>query len=86
MELIPHTRFPDMYLLEYETFSGAMAYQPCSRGIDIQGFSRPSSPLKEAVTICSGLLVRGLALCSRFGDYQKIYDGSSPPSTTFPTK
>lgn len=32
MTLIPHCRIPDMYLLEYRTFQGSMAYQPCSRG------------------------------------------------------
>ncbi|KAG6017419.1 hypothetical protein E4U54_007353 [Claviceps lovelessii] len=46
-ELIPHTRFPDMFLLEYQTFSGQMAYQPCSKGIDIQGFFKALEPVER---------------------------------------
>ncbi|KAG6041325.1 hypothetical protein E4U41_004977 [Claviceps citrina] len=45
--LIPHTRFPDMFLLEYQTFSGAMAYQPCSKNIDLQGFFTALEPIEK---------------------------------------
>ncbi|GAB0141280.1 hypothetical protein EsHS_00001879 [Epichloe bromicola] len=45
--LIPHTKFPDMYLLEYQTFSGAMAYQPCSRNIDFGGFFEALEPVEK---------------------------------------
>lgn len=33
--LIPHARIPNLVLLQYQTFDGAMAYQPCSRDIDL---------------------------------------------------
>ncbi|KAG5984489.1 hypothetical protein E4U55_004613 [Claviceps digitariae] len=46
-ELIPHNRFPDMFLLKYQTFSGMMAYQPCSRGIDLQGFFEALGPIER---------------------------------------
>lgn len=36
-ELIKHGRFANMYLLEFRTFSGALAYQPCSKDIDLMG-------------------------------------------------
>lgn len=45
--LIPHTRFPDMYLLEYQTFSGAMAYQPCSMNIDLRGVFKALEPVEK---------------------------------------
>ncbi|KAF7544154.1 hypothetical protein G7046_g9844 [Stylonectria norvegica] len=36
--LIPHPRFSDMYLLEYRTFAGALAYQPCAKNMDLRGY------------------------------------------------
>ncbi|KAG6010451.1 hypothetical protein E4U21_006452 [Claviceps maximensis] len=36
-----------MFLLEYQTFSGAMAYQPCSRGIDLHGFFKAFKPIER---------------------------------------
>lgn len=35
--LVPHSRIPGMHLLQYRTFAGAMAYQPCGKDIDISG-------------------------------------------------
>ncbi|KAG5929325.1 hypothetical protein E4U53_002466 [Claviceps sorghi] len=46
-ELIPHPRFPNMFLLQYRTFTGAMAYQPCSRDIDLQGFFKALQPIER---------------------------------------
>ncbi|KAK2608457.1 hypothetical protein QQS21_003027 [Conoideocrella luteorostrata] len=45
-DLIPHRRHPDMYLLEYQTFSGAMAYQPCSKDIDLRGIFEALQPVE----------------------------------------
>ncbi|ODA83331.1 hypothetical protein RJ55_01844 [Drechmeria coniospora] len=35
LTLIPHTRISKLFLLEYRTFQGAWAYQPCSGDRDI---------------------------------------------------
>ncbi|GJN67567.1 hypothetical protein PLICBS_001594 [Purpureocillium lilacinum] len=44
--LIPHKRFADTYLLEYRTFQGALAYQPCSRNIRSMGLFDSLQPLE----------------------------------------
>ncbi|CAM1502272.1 Fc.00g042560.m01.CDS01 [Cosmosporella sp. VM-42] len=44
--LIPHTRFPNMYLLEYCTFAGTQAYQPCSNDIDSIGIFQSLTPIE----------------------------------------
>ncbi|KAK7408901.1 hypothetical protein QQX98_008905 [Neonectria punicea] len=43
--LLPHTRIPGMFLLEYRTFGGALAYQPCSKDIDLMGVFKALHPL-----------------------------------------
>ncbi|GAO15058.1 uncharacterized protein UV8b_02344 [Ustilaginoidea virens] len=45
--MVPHTLFPEMYLLEYQTFSGAMAFQPCSRNIDLVRFFEALEPIEK---------------------------------------
>lgn len=42
---IPHGRFPGMFLLEYRTSEGILAYQPCSRDIDRMGIFKALRPL-----------------------------------------
>ncbi|KAJ6443898.1 Hsp70-like protein [Purpureocillium lavendulum] len=44
--LIPHKRFHDTWLLEYRTFQGALAYQPCSMNIDSMGLFDALSPIE----------------------------------------
>ncbi|KND89825.1 hypothetical protein TOPH_05462 [Tolypocladium ophioglossoides CBS 100239] len=45
--LFPHTRIPNMFLLEYRTFQGALAYQPCSKNIGISGIFKSLRPIDE---------------------------------------
>lgn len=45
--LIPHTRIPNMFLLEYRTFKGALAYQPCSKDIGIYGIFKSLRPIDQ---------------------------------------
>ncbi|KAG6108663.1 hypothetical protein E4U31_007479 [Claviceps sp. LM219 group G6] len=44
--LIPHTRFRNMCLLEYQTFSGAMAFQPCALDVDLRGYFKAFDPIE----------------------------------------
>lgn len=46
-DLIKHGRFANMYLLEFRTFSGALAYQPCSKDIDLMGLFNSLRPLDK---------------------------------------
>lgn len=46
-ELIKHGRFANMCLLEFRTFSGALAYQPCSKDIDLMGLFNSLHPLDK---------------------------------------
>lgn len=46
--LIPHTRFPNMKLLEFRTFSGGMAYQPCCKDIDLMGLFKALQPMEQS--------------------------------------
>ncbi|KAF4968577.1 hypothetical protein FSARC_4050 [Fusarium sarcochroum] len=39
--LIPHPRIPDMFLLRFLTFDNCVAYQPCSKDIDLLGVFNP---------------------------------------------
>ncbi|KAM5346573.1 hypothetical protein ACJ41O_009578 [Fusarium nematophilum] len=43
--LIPHLRIPEMYVLEFRTFAGPLAFQPCSRNIDLLGVFEALQPL-----------------------------------------
>ena len=45
--LIPHARFSNLFLLEYRTFAGALAYQPCSKDIDLIGIFKSLRPLEK---------------------------------------
>ncbi|PNY25084.1 Uncharacterized protein TCAP_04979 [Tolypocladium capitatum] len=45
--LIPHARIPNMFLLEYRTFQGALAYQPCSKDIGISGIFKSLCPIDQ---------------------------------------
>ncbi|TWU75226.1 hypothetical protein ED733_005454 [Metarhizium rileyi] len=47
--LIPHRLYPNVKLLEFRTFSGAMAYQPCCKDIDLMGFFKPLAPIEPGV-------------------------------------
>ncbi|KHN94264.1 uncharacterized protein MAM_07900 [Metarhizium album ARSEF 1941] len=47
--LIPHQIYPNVKLLEFRTFSGAMAYQPCCKDIDLMGFFKPLRPIEPGV-------------------------------------
>lgn len=42
--LIPHIHIPNMFLLEFRTFQGARAFQPCSLDIDLLGVFKPLHP------------------------------------------
>ncbi|KAG5915861.1 hypothetical protein E4U61_004184 [Claviceps capensis] len=35
-----------MFLLEYQTFSGAMAFQPCARDVDLRGYFKAFDPIE----------------------------------------
>ncbi|KAF4971495.1 hypothetical protein FZEAL_9838 [Fusarium zealandicum] len=43
--LIPHPSIPNMFLLEFVTFAGALAFQPCSKDIDLRGFFKALDPV-----------------------------------------
>ncbi|POR33271.1 Uncharacterized protein TPAR_06527 [Tolypocladium paradoxum] len=45
--LIPHTRIPNMFLLEYRTFQGALAYQPCSENMGVCGLFNSLRPIDQ---------------------------------------
>lgn len=45
--LIPHPRSPNFFLLEYRTFQGALAYQPCSKDIDTSGIFNALHPINR---------------------------------------
>lgn len=45
--LITHTSIPDLTLLEYQTFGGSMAYQPCSKNIDLIGLFDSLYPIER---------------------------------------
>lgn len=45
--LIPHSRLPDTYLLEYLTFTGHKAFQPCSLKIDLFGLFDALKPIEK---------------------------------------
>ena len=45
--LLPHPRFPGLMLLEYRTFAGALAYQPCSKDIDLRGYFNVLEPIEQ---------------------------------------
>ncbi|PHH65205.1 hypothetical protein CDD81_3064 [Ophiocordyceps australis] len=45
--LVPHTRIPNVFLLEYLTFQGAFAYQPCCKDIDTSGLLSALLPLDQ---------------------------------------
>lgn len=45
--LIPHKRIPGLFLLEYRTFHGAAAYQPCSRNMDTCGIFDSLRPIDQ---------------------------------------
>lgn len=45
--LIPHTRFPGMRLLEYRTFVGALAYQPCFKNVYYANIFEALHPLER---------------------------------------
>lgn len=47
--LIRHRIYPNVKLLEFRTFSGAMAYQPCCKDIDLMGFFKPLKPIEPGV-------------------------------------
>ncbi|PHH69368.1 hypothetical protein CDD82_7810 [Ophiocordyceps australis] len=46
--LVPHTRIPNVWLLEYLTFQGAFAYQPCCKDIDTTGLLTALLPIDQA--------------------------------------
>lgn len=45
--LIPHSRIPGLSLLRYQTMHGAIAYQPCSKDIDLMGLFDAIAPLEN---------------------------------------
>ncbi|KAF4459154.1 hypothetical protein FALBO_14100 [Fusarium albosuccineum] len=45
--LVPHRRSYDMFLLEFCTFSGALAYQPCGKDIDLLGVFKALHPIER---------------------------------------
>jgi hypothetical protein len=47
MNLVPHRRIPDLFLLRYRTFIGRTAYQPCAKDIDLTGIFEVIQPVKK---------------------------------------